>query len=134
MRDVISRELSKYDVYYRVKVIENNPEVYLGYESVMEAYLVRKNSNQSPEIYNTSYELVSDVKLEDLSVLYRADLEVFDRVWMNKKNTSIYFLQCVGINATNSNDGDIMVIYERDGNIYTREINEFIEKFVKVSQ
>ena len=35
------------------------------------------------------------------------------------------------INATNEQDGDTMVIYTREGHLYTRELNQFNEKFVK---
>ena len=46
------------------------------------------------------------------------------------KTGKIYNAVGCAINATNANDGQTMVVYRNDDNNYfTREINEFKEKF-----
>jgi len=54
--------------------------------------------------------------------------------YRNKKNGKIYIREKNVINATNSNDGEVMVLYRPEEdyeNWYVREINEFYEKFDK---
>jgi hypothetical protein len=55
--------------------------------------------------------------------------------YRNKKNGNIYIRDKNVINATNSNDGQVMVLYRKEedyDNWYVREISEFYEKFEKV--
>lgn len=49
----------------------------------------------------------------------------------NKKSGDTYrILTLVGENATNKNAGQLMAIYcNEDGEVYTRELNEFYHKF-----
>lgn len=54
--------------------------------------------------------------------------------YKNKKNGKIYIKEKNVINATNSNDGEVMVLYRPEEdyeNWYVREVNEFYEKFDK---
>ena len=54
-------------------------------------------------------------------------------VFINNKTGDEYAI--IGshiINATNANDGQVMIGYHRDNNQYVREISEFFEKFTKV--
>lgn len=57
-------------------------------------------------------------------------------VWINKKTKGIYYVEDIVMNATNRNDGDLMVLYcemdvTHDEGIrrYVRSIDEFLEKF-----
>jgi hypothetical protein len=45
------------------------------------------------------------------------------------KTGNIYNLLSKAINATDAQNGQQMFVYERDGKIYVREVNEFKEKF-----
>lgn len=45
------------------------------------------------------------------------------------KTGNIYELVGEAINATNANDGEIVVIYKKDGQLFVREKTEFYEKF-----
>lgn len=50
--------------------------------------------------------------------------------YRNKKTGKIYWIVAKGvINATNNNDGQIMIMYEDDEHIFVREEKEFYEKF-----
>lgn len=49
--------------------------------------------------------------------------------YTNVKNGKLYRVICKAINATNSRDGEIVVIYCDDQNTYVREIEEFKLKF-----
>ena len=53
--------------------------------------------------------------------------------WVHKKTGNLYTLDDFTIDATNSTEGRIMVIYHRAGKIhvdlYVRELKEFLEKF-----
>lgn len=49
---------------------------------------------------------------------------------IHKKTGNRYFYKGICINCTNSNDGQIMVIYKNtNGLTFCREVSEFIEKF-----
>lgn len=45
------------------------------------------------------------------------------------KTGNIYELVGEAINATNANDGEIVVIYRKDSQMFVREKKEFYEKF-----
>lgn len=45
------------------------------------------------------------------------------------KTGNIYEVIGEAINATNANDGEIVVIYKKDTKIFVREKKEFYEKF-----
>lgn len=45
------------------------------------------------------------------------------------KTGNIYQVIDEAINATNANDGEIVVIYKKDGQLFVREKKEFYEKF-----
>ncbi|MCT4634487.1 MAG: hypothetical protein N4A76_17380 [Firmicutes bacterium] len=45
------------------------------------------------------------------------------------KTGNIYEVIGEAINATNVNDGEIVVIYQKDGQMFVREKKEFYEKF-----
>ena len=53
--------------------------------------------------------------------------------WIHKKTGNLYTLDDFAIDATNSTEGHIMVIYHRvdlrDVDLYVRELKEFLEKF-----
>jgi hypothetical protein len=49
----------------------------------------------------------------------------------NKSGNLYTVLHMETINATNEQDGDTMVIYTREGHLYTRELKEFNEKFTR---
>jgi len=49
--------------------------------------------------------------------------------YTNKKTGKEYNRVGNVLNATNANDGEVMVLYERKGNFYVREVDEFYEKF-----
>lgn len=53
--------------------------------------------------------------------------------WVHKKTGNLYTLDDFAIDATNSTEGRIMVIYHRAGirdiDLYVRELKEFLEKF-----
>jgi len=51
--------------------------------------------------------------------------------WMNKKNKKIYTVIGKCINATNKDDGKVMIKYLNDrGEEFVREANEFSKKFI----
>jgi hypothetical protein len=54
--------------------------------------------------------------------------------WRNRKNGLVYVVLKEHVsNATNSRDGEIMVLYHtlgRDTELYVREKGEFLDKFV----
>lgn len=48
----------------------------------------------------------------------------------NKKNQNDYRVVGKLVNATNANDGQLMVLYVcKEGNVYVRSLDEFKEKF-----
>ena len=50
--------------------------------------------------------------------------------YINNKTGNFYYYQGTIINATNSNDGQVMVLYKNEyGELFCRELNEFKEKF-----
>lgn len=50
---------------------------------------------------------------------------------IHKKTGNKYFYCRVLINATNDNDGQLMVLYKNENNMrFVRELNEFCEKFM----
>lgn len=49
---------------------------------------------------------------------------------INKKTGNIYNVRGVVTDATNGADGRDMVLYERGGVLYVRELREFGEKFI----
>jgi len=51
--------------------------------------------------------------------------------WEHVKTGNIYNVINVVINTTNENDGQTMVLYQREGMMFVRESKEFLEKFVK---
>lgn len=51
------------------------------------------------------------------------------RLVINNKTNNLYKIQSLALNTTNVNDGEIMVIYTSDNNIYTMELKEFLTKF-----
>ncbi|SJZ65460.1 hypothetical protein SAMN02745174_01192 [Cetobacterium ceti] len=50
-------------------------------------------------------------------------------LWRNKKNGKLYEVLSTAINATNKDDGVIMVLYTIDNRLFVREYNEFLVKF-----
>ena len=55
--------------------------------------------------------------------------------YRNKKTGNVYEVIGNAINATNTNDGQIMVMYKNDsGEIFVREKKEFYEKFEQYFQ
>ena len=50
---------------------------------------------------------------------------------IHKKTGNIYHIIGKIINATNNRDGEEMILYTDGKNVYSREINEFYEKFEK---
>lgn len=50
------------------------------------------------------------------------------------KTGNVYRVTGEAINATNAQDGQNMVIYERDGKRFVREAGEFIEKFAAIAK
>lgn len=48
------------------------------------------------------------------------------------KTGNIYIVLGEAIDATNSRSGQVVVIYERGGRIFVREVTEFAEKFEAV--
>lgn len=55
-------------------------------------------------------------------------------IYTNKKTGKQYRVLSTVINCTNSQDGQEMVLYVKDGKMFVREINEFFEKFEETSQ
>jgi len=50
--------------------------------------------------------------------------------YIHKKTGGSYFVTGEAINATNANDGQVMIIYTKDHQIFfVREKSEFYEKF-----
>lgn len=47
----------------------------------------------------------------------------------NIKTGDIYHILGTAINVTNSEDGTVMVVYERENNMFVRELHEFVIKF-----
>jgi len=56
--------------------------------------------------------------------------------YKNLKNGEIYDTKNkVAINATNTQDGQIMILYQdKNETLFVREISEFLEKFEKVKE
>ena len=52
-----------------------------------------------------------------------------NKTYINKKNNTEYNVLYEGIDATNSRDGEEVIIYEREGMIFVRNKLEFYEKF-----
>lgn len=50
-------------------------------------------------------------------------------LYKNKKNGKLYTYLNTCINATNSLDGQQMVLYTKDNLLFVREKNEFFNKF-----
>lgn len=50
--------------------------------------------------------------------------------WVNRKNGRTYVAEGLVTNASNDNAGQVMVKYSRDGELYVREIHEFLTKFI----
>lgn len=52
------------------------------------------------------------------------------QIYIHKKTGNKYFVTGEAINATNANDGQVMIIYTNaDGKTFVREKKEFLEKF-----
>lgn len=52
--------------------------------------------------------------------------------YIHNKTGNIYIMDSEAIDATNSRDGQIVVIYRNNkGEIFVREKNEFLQKFTK---
>ena len=53
--------------------------------------------------------------------------------WVHKKTGNLYILDDFAIDATNSTESRLMIIYHkagvRDADLYVRELKEFLEKF-----
>ena len=61
-----------------------------------------------------------------------------DKIWKNNKNGNLYGVINTVINATNANDGQVMVLYtslsKTPTSLYVRECGEFIQKFTKMEE
>lgn len=55
-------------------------------------------------------------------------------LWKNKKNQELYLVIGTLINATNSNDGEKMVLYSKNNKYFVREYNEFLLKFERIEE
>lgn len=55
------------------------------------------------------------------------------RPFVHNKTGNIYYAIEQVTNATNAQDGQDMVLYRRDGNLYVREVTEFHEKFTELT-
>lgn len=55
-------------------------------------------------------------------------------LWKNKKNQELYSVIGTLINATNSNDGEKMVLYSKNNKYFVREYNEFLLKFERIEE
>lgn len=53
--------------------------------------------------------------------------------YCHKKTGNVYLVTGKVTNCTNSNDQQLMVSYQREGNHFVREEKEFLEKFVKLN-
>lgn len=53
--------------------------------------------------------------------------------WIHKKTGNRYLVVGCAINATNENEGQVVVQYQKDGQHFIREESEFLEKFEKES-
>jgi hypothetical protein len=55
-------------------------------------------------------------------------------LYKNKKNGNLYIYHGEIINATNKNDGQVMILYGsmKEGKKFVREKKEFFEKFEKL--
>lgn len=54
---------------------------------------------------------------------------IMKNLWRNKKNGKLYEVLSTAINATNKDDGVIMVLYTIDNRLFVREYEEFLVKF-----
>lgn len=74
-------------------------------------------------------------KLTDEEVIeYSEKLDVGE--WLHKKSGVTYMVHGVVINATNSRDNEVMVMYSNKDNqikVFVREYSEFIERFEKIN-
>lgn len=127
MKNKISRNLQNYDVLWSPR----GNDVYL-----IEGRHI-KEPTEVPKIYNARYD---EVEL-NLNMMY---LVLHDtdgtttglmsgksgNCWVNKKNLNYYEVQGIVVDATNSNDGTIKVMYSRCGNTYVRDIYEFLNNFM----
>ena len=59
--------------------------------------------------------------------------EMINRIYINHKTQNLYNVLETCINATNEQDGQVMVIYRRckGRELFCREINEFNIKFIR---
>ncbi|WP_426711374.1 hypothetical protein [Cetobacterium sp. SF1] len=55
-------------------------------------------------------------------------------LWKNKKNQELYLVIGTLINATNSNDGEKMVLYSKNNKYFVREYDEFLLKFERIEE
>lgn len=73
---------------------------------------------------------LADIKsIDELQFLFNRN-----KVWIHIKSDKLYMVDDVAYNCTNDSEGQVMVIYKPlyekfDHPVYTREINEFLEKF-----
>ncbi|MDD5353084.1 MAG: hypothetical protein PHS93_07995 [Candidatus Omnitrophica bacterium] len=54
---------------------------------------------------------------------------IINKMYKNKKTGKIYYAMFDAIDCTNKDDGQKMIIYSDGVNKFTREENEFNEKF-----
>jgi hypothetical protein len=55
-----------------------------------------------------------------------------NNTYRNKKNGKLYYKLGIAIDATNSRDGEKVIIYSDMSKVYVREEKEFHEKFDKM--
>ena len=54
--------------------------------------------------------------------------------WVHNKTGHIYVVISMVTNTTNKNDGDQMVLYQRNGMFFVRDVKEFISIFTLVDK
>ena len=63
-------------------------------------------------------------------VMFKLHPSQLPRQVQNKKTRDIYVVLRTVVNATNAQDGQVMVEYYIGGEYFVREINEFLDKFI----
>lgn len=127
MKDQISRNLKEYDVLWSPK---DNA-----------VYLIKGRHASKRDLIPTTYSVGYEKKDPEFNMVYIVlhgengavtglMADGASNCWINRKNLEYYSVTGLAIDATNSIDGRIKVVYTKNGNVYVRDIYEFLSKFM----
>ena len=94
------------------------------------------NFNKDMRMITNTIKAIENKIESDKSYLSNLDIEnhlgdIQTGKWEHLKTGNIYNLVNIVRNATNANDNQMMVLYQREGMMFVREAKEFLVRFIK---